>query len=110
MASFEDFARSELAALGDRLKTEETERKELGARSVSAVEDLAADLASRLKGLEGNLNSRYRELSEQIGQEAAALHSGKADRRDLSALFTHIAEHLNGDPASETPAADAAKK
>ena len=73
--------------------------------------DLTAQLGSRAKAIEDTFRARYEELRDQLGREAAALKTGKADRRDLSSLFANLAQHLNGDrgdEAEEKPAGPAA--
>lgn len=119
MDKFEDYVKSELSKLGEKLTTEKRERideeKSIGNdmsslenRLTQAIGDVDAQLAHDAQEIRDNLRSQVKELmdsmrqlqdelSENLNKQSGALRDAKVDRAGLSDMFTELAMRLNGD-------------
>lgn len=119
MDKFEDYVKSELGKLGEKLSTEKRERldeeKSIGSdlsslenRLTQAIGDVDSQLAHDAQEIRDNLRSQVKELmdsmrqlqdelSESMNKQSGALRDTKVDRAGLSDMFTELAMRLNGD-------------
>ena len=115
--SLEGFIKSEFAALSDRLKTENSQRDEMGTEITARLQDTAKTMDRKLmqldeltaqnqralrqqmleqaKTLNDELRRKYEELAATIAREADELRHDKTDRAALADLFTELALRLN---------------
>ena len=115
----ENFFKQEIAALGERLRSENSQRTQateditrelrdtsrtinqkltqLDEQSAQANRELRQQLLDQSKNLSDEIRQKYEELAAALTREARELRSDKADRTALSNLFTELAMRLNND-------------
>ncbi len=115
----ESFFNQEIAALGERLRSETSQRaqvaeditrelrdtaktlkekiSQLDEQSAQANRDLRQQLLDQSKNLSDEIRRKSEELAASITREAVELRSDKADRATLSNLFTELALRLNNE-------------
>ncbi len=115
----ENFLKQEIAALGDRLRSENSQREQateditrelrdtskslkekinqLDEQSSQANRELRQQLLDQSKNLSDEIRQKYEELAAALTREARELRSDKADRTALSNLFTELAMRLNNE-------------
>ncbi|MGE0128602.1 MAG: hypothetical protein AB7U82_11025 [Blastocatellales bacterium] len=115
----ENFLKQEIAALGDRLRSENAQRTQateditrelrdtskainqkitqLDEQSAQATRELRQQLLDQSKSLSDEIRQKYEELAAALTREARELRSDKADRTALSNLFTELAMRLNNE-------------
>jgi DNA repair exonuclease SbcCD ATPase subunit len=117
--SLESFVQQEMEALGQRLKTEKSERAEALKELTRETRDSAKSLEKKLSALEeqlssaqGDLRARILEQSKSLGneirkaqtemeaaleREAEALRHEKTDRESLGDMFAELGMRLKGE-------------
>lgn len=115
----ENFFKQEIAALGERLRSENAQRTQtteditrelrdtsrainqkitqLDEQSSQANRELRQQLLDQSKSLSDEIRQKYEELTAALTREARELRSDKADRTALSNLFTELAMRLNNE-------------
>jgi len=115
----ENFFKQEFAALGERLRSENSQRaqateditrelrdtsktlkekiNQLDEQSAQANRELRQQLLDQSKNLSDEIRQKYEELAAALTREARELRSDKADRVALSNLFTELAMRLNNE-------------
>lgn len=127
LEALEAYTKRELAALADRLATEQSERSEAVAQAAADAEatsmlierrldahderttrdhgDLRDQILQQSKSLNDDLRRVERSLSEMIDGEIRALRAATADRQKLARILADAAVRLSGD-APDEPRAD----
>ena len=117
--SLEIYIKKELESIGDRLRTEQGERRESDGAILREMKEKSEAFVRKTEQLDEIINRAQRELREQLleqskqlsddmrqkhdrvlqslAQESSELRSEKTDRSALAAMFTEIAMRLNGD-------------
>jgi uncharacterized phage infection (PIP) family protein YhgE len=115
----ENFMKQEVAALGDRLRSENAQRgqateditrelrdtsktihqklTQLDDQAAQANRELRQQLLDQSKSLSDEIRQKYEELAAALTREARELRSDKADRSALANLFTELAMRLNNE-------------
>lgn len=115
----ENFLKQEIAALGERIRSENSQRtqateditrelrdtsknlnqkiNQLDEQSAQANRELRQQLLDQSKNLSDEIRQKYEELAAALTREARELRSDKADRVALSNLFTELAMRLNNE-------------
>ncbi|MDX2031722.1 MAG: hypothetical protein SF339_13690 [Blastocatellia bacterium] len=117
--SLENFIKQEIAALGDRLRSENQQRSQAAEEITRELRDTARSLTQKLNQLDEHASATHREIRQQIldqskalseeirqkqdeitaalAREARDLRHDKTDRAALANLFTELALRLNND-------------
>ena len=117
--SLEIYIKKELESIGDRLRTEQGERRESDSAILREVKerseafvrkteqldeminraqrDLREQLLEQAKQLSDDMRQKHERVLQSLAQESSELRSEKTDRSALAAMFTEIALRLNGD-------------
>jgi len=115
----ENFLKQEIAALGERLRSENSQRSQateditrelrdatktlnqklsqLDEHAAQSNRELRQQLLDQSKALSDEIRQKYEELAAALTREARELRSDKADRTALSNLFTELAMRLNNE-------------
>jgi len=115
----ENFFKQEIAEIGERLRSENSQRtqaaeditrelrdtsktlkekiNQLDEQSAQANRELRQQLLDQSKNLSDEIRQKYEELAAALTREARELRSDKADRVALSNLFTELAMRLNNE-------------
>ena len=119
MDKFEDFVKSELTKLGDKLSTEKKERieeeKSIGNDMVSLedrmttaigevdaqlgheAQEIRESLRTQVKELMDSMRQLQDELSDNLNKQSGNLRDSKVDRAGLADMFTELSMRLTGD-------------
>lgn len=119
MDKFEDFVKSELSKLADKLSLEKKERLEeeksigndmvsLEDRMTTAVGDVDAQLGHEAQEIRESLRAQVKELmdsmrqlqdelSDNLNKQSGSLRDSKVDRAGLADMFTELSMRLTGD-------------
>jgi hypothetical protein len=117
--TLEGFVQKELESLGQRLKTEKSERGEALKEAARELRDTAKALEKRLgqlddqmtagsselrsrlleqsKALTADIAAKHREISAALDHEVETLRADKTDREALADLFTELAMRLRNE-------------
>jgi hypothetical protein len=115
----ENFFKQEIAALGERLRSENAQRaqateditrelrdtsktvnqrlNQLDEQAAQANRELRQQMMEQSKTLSDDIRQKCEELAAALTREARELRSDKADRSALSSLFTELAMRLNNE-------------
>lgn len=117
--SLENFIKQEIAALGDRLRSESQQTAQTAEEITRELRDTARSLTQKLNQLDEHTSTTHREIRQQIldqsktlseeirqkqdeissalARESRELRNDKTDRAALANLFTELALRLNND-------------
>jgi methyl-accepting chemotaxis protein len=115
----ENFFKQELAAMGERLRSESSQRaqateditrelrdtskainqklSQMDEQASQTNREIRQQLLDQSKNLSDEIRQKYEELAAALTREARELRSDKADRAALSNLFTELAMRLNNE-------------
>lgn len=108
MNKFEDFVKSELSKLADKLSTEKKERTEedksigndmvaLEDRVTTAIGEVDAQLGHEAQEIRESLRAQVKELMDNLNKQSGSLRDSKVDRAGLADMFTELSMRLTGD-------------
>ena len=117
--SLENFIKQEVAALGDRLRSENQQRTQATEEITRELRDTGRSLTQKLhqmdeqssathreirqqlldqsKTLSDEIRQKYDEIAAALAREARDLRNDKTDRAALANLFTELALRLNNE-------------